>query len=77
MILACHGSSHAQLDDMWVAQQLQILNLALDATSHVTSHQSLAVDDLQSDLLATDLVGGQLDLAERALTQGLDNGVLP
>jgi hypothetical protein len=65
-----------QLDDVRVPQQLQILDLALDAACHIARHQALAVDDLQGDLLATDLVGGQLDLAKGALTQSLHDSVL-
>ena len=65
-----------QLDDVRVSQQLQILDLALDPARHVSRHQPLAVDDFERDLLAADLVRGQLDLAKGALAEGADYRVL-
>ena len=69
-------ANDVQLDDMRMAQQLQILNLTLDPACHISGDEPLAVDDLEGDFLAADLVGGQLDLAEGALAQGADNGIL-
>lgn len=66
----------AQLDDVRVPQQLQILNLALYPAGHVSCDQSLPVDDLQRDLLAADLMCRQLHFAERALAERLHNRVL-
>lgn len=71
------GSSYAQLDDVWVPQQLQILNLTLYPASHVSCHQPFPVYDLESNLLPADLMCCKLDFAKGALSQRLDNGVLP
>lgn len=67
---------HLQFDDMGVPEQLQILDLALYSAGHVAADQLLAGDDLEGDLLAGAPVDGQLDLAEGALSQGLDDVVL-
>lgn len=69
-------ANDVQLDDVGMAQQLQILNLTLDPACHVSGDEPLAIDDLEGNLLAADLVGGQLDLAEGALAEGADNGIL-
>ena len=65
-----------QLDDVRMAQQLQVLDLPLNASLHVARLQVLAGDDLEGDLLAGSLVNGQLHLAEAAFAQSLDDLVL-
>lgn len=67
---------YVQLDDVGVPEQLQVLDLALNAAGHVSGDEALAIDDFQRHLLAADLVRGQLDLAEGALAEGAYNGVL-
>jgi hypothetical protein len=62
---------------MWMPQQLQILDLALNPACHVSSDQPLSVYDLQGDLLPADLVCRQLHLSKGTLAQRLDNCVLP
>lgn len=61
---------------MWVSQKLQIFNFSLDSPSHITADELLARNNLESDLLASAPMDGQLDLAKRAFTQRLDNIVL-
>jgi hypothetical protein len=58
-----------------VPQQLQVLNLALDAAGHVAADELLPGDDLEGDLLAGAVVDGQPHLAKGALAQGPDDGV--
>ena len=60
---------------MRVAEQLEVLYLALDAALHIAADEVLARDDLQGDLLAGAAVHGQLDLAEAALAERLDDVV--
>lgn len=68
---------YSQLDNVGVPKQLQISNFPLDPPSHVPVDQFLPRNDLQGDLLTRNLVDGELDLAERALTEGFYDGVLP
>ena len=65
-----------QLDDVGMAQELEVLDLALDAADHVAADELFARDDLEGDLLAGAAVHGQLDLAEGALAQSADDVVL-
>lgn len=58
-----------------MAEQLKILNLALDTALHVAADKFLARDDLEGNLLAGAAVDSQLDLAEGALAERLDNVV--
>jgi hypothetical protein len=67
---------NVQLDDVGVSQQLQILDLAFDSAGHISGNQSLAVDDLEGDLLAADLMCSQFDFTKGALAQSLGNGIL-
>lgn len=68
-LLACD----IQLDNMRVSQELQIFDLALDATSHVSADELLSGDDLERDLLAGAIMNSQLDLSEGALAECLDD----
>ena len=65
-----------QLDDVWVAQELQVLNLSLDASSHISRDQLASRYNFQSDLLLADFMDGQFDLAKRALSKRLYDFVL-
>ena len=67
---------NVQFDDVGMSQQLEILDLSLDPARHISCHQPLAVDNLESDFLPADLMRGQLNLAKGALTQSLDYGIL-
>ena len=62
-----NNKGHSQLDDMWVAEQLQVLDLALDAAGHVAADKLLPRDDLEGDLLASAPVDSQLDLSKGTL----------
>lgn len=57
-------------------QQLQVLNLAFDSSSHVAADELFSGDNLESNLLAGAAVYGKLDLAKGALAEGLDDVVL-
>ena len=59
-----------------MSQELQILYLAFDASSHISIDQLAPGDDLQGHLLAADLMHRQLDLAKGSLSERLDNIVL-
>ena len=45
-------------------EQLQVLDLALYSTCHVSGHELPPRDDLESNLLPSHLMHGQLDFAE-------------
>src|SRR5687768_9597359 len=62
-----HGGRprHVQLNNVGMSQQLEIFNLSLDPTSHVTADELLPGDDLERDMLPRAVVDGQLDLAKR------------
>lgn len=64
---------NVQFNNVRMSQQLEVLNLTLDTTSHVAADQLLASNDLEGDLLSGAIVDGELDLAERAFAQGADN----
>lgn len=65
-----------ELDDVRMSQELQILDLPLDSAGHVASDEFAAGDDLEGDLLAGGLVDGELDLAEAALAERLEELIL-
>lgn len=54
---------------------MKILDLALYAALHVATDELLAGNDLESNLLAGAAMDSQLDLAEAALAERLDNVV--
>lgn len=64
-----------QLDDMGVSEQLKVLNLALYAALHVAADELLARNDLEGNLLAGAAMHSELDLAEAAFAERLDNVV--
>lgn len=53
-----------QLDDVWMSEQLQILDLALDTASHVPADELLPGNDLESNLLTSAPMHGQLHFAK-------------
>lgn len=67
---------HPQLDDVRMPQQLKELDLSFDSPHHVSCLQLPTTDDLECDLLLTNLMHGQLDLAKASFAQRLDNFVL-
>ena len=60
---------------MRMAKQLEVFNLALNPALHVATDEFLPRNNLESDLLAGAAMHGQLDLAEAALAEGLDDVV--
>jgi len=60
--------NRVELDDVGMAQQLQVLNLAFYTAGHVARDKLLTRDDLEGDLLAADFVYGQLHFAEGAFS---------
>lgn len=70
------SSRNAQFDNVGMSQQLQVLDLALDAADHVPRQELPARDGLQGDLAAAGLVNGQPDLPEGAFTEVLDDLIL-
>ena len=60
---------------MGMPEQLKVLNLALYAALHVAADELLAGNDLEGDLLAGTAMDSQLDLAEAAFAERLDNVV--
>lgn len=71
----CMGAS-LQLDNMWMPEQLQVLNLSFYSTSHVSTNQLPPTYDLHRNLLSSHLVLRQFDLAEGALAQRPDFSIL-
>lgn len=63
----CRDDS-VQLDYVWMAQELKVLNLSFDAASQVSTDQLAPVDDFHGHLLPGNAVSRELDLAERALS---------
>lgn len=57
-------SGYLQLDDVWMSEQLQILDLALDPASHIPADELLPGNDLESNLLASAPMDGQLHFAK-------------
>lgn len=66
----CSGLGSVQLDDMGVAEELEIFNLSFDSSSHVAADELLAGDDLEGDLLAGAVVNSKLDFAKGAFAEG-------
>lgn len=65
-----------EFDNVWVAEELKVLNLSLDSAGHVTSHELSAGDDFEGNLLASNLVHCQLHLAKGALAESPQDLVL-
>lgn len=57
-----------QLYYMWMSEQLQILYFPFNSSCHISRDELSARYDFQSDLLATDSVDRQLDLAKGTLS---------
>jgi hypothetical protein len=62
--LAWRRDDSIQLDDVWVPQELQVLDLSLDTASHISRDQLAPRYDFQSHLLLADLMYSQFHLAE-------------
>lgn len=52
----CVVSLHVQLDDVWVSEQLEILDLAFDLPHDIEAADLLSVQDLHSHFVARQLV---------------------
>ncbi|PLN78809.1 hypothetical protein BDW42DRAFT_174170 [Aspergillus taichungensis] len=70
------GDDGVEFDDVGMAQQLQVLDLAFDAAHHVAGKELAPGDDLEGDLPATGLVNRQLHLAKGAFAQNPDGLIL-
>jgi len=70
------GDDCVELDDVGMPKQLEILDLSFDATSHISTDQLSTVDRLHGNLLTSDLVPRELDLAKRAFTNVPNETVL-
>ena len=65
-----------EFDDMRMSQQLKILNLSFDTSSHVSSDKLASSDYLESHLLSADLMSSQLDFTKGTLAECLDDFIL-
>jgi hypothetical protein len=63
----------SQLDNVWVSQQLQILNLSFNSARHVTTDELLSRNDLQGYLLVRRSVNSELHLTEGTLSKCPDD----
>jgi hypothetical protein len=62
---------------MRVSEELQVLDLSLNPSGHITANEFLSGNNLQGDLLLGDSVYCQLDLAKGAFSEGLNDLVSP
>ena len=67
-VLLVHDDG-VELDDVWMSQELQVLNFPFHSSRHVATDQLPSRNDLHGDLLTRYLVTGQFDLAERAFSE--------
>ena len=65
-----------ELDDVRMSEELQILDLPPNLAHHVQVLDLLPVEDLDGNLVASQLVEADLDLAEGADAKGLTQDVM-
>ena len=61
---------------MWMAEELQILDLSSDLANHVQVLDLLPVEDLDGNLVASQLVEAYFDLAKGSDAKGLTQDVM-
>ena len=61
---------------MWMAEELQILDLSPDLAHHVQVLDLLPVEDLDGNLVPSQLVKADFDLAEGPYAKGLTQDVM-